>query len=298
MKHFDFIVQRLKELQELICSQLEMTDGLAGFSRDEWKHNDRGGGLTRVITHGNIFEKGGVNFSAVSSELPHFLKSKVNERSTEFSATGLSLVLHPKSPMVPIVHMNIRYFETNGGDCWYGGGIDLTPIYIDTAQAKLFHQTLKQACDKHNARYYADFKRWADEYFFLPNRKETRGVGGIFYDYLRPKNESENLELTEFMFDVGSTFIPAYIPIVQSNMHTPYGQSHLDWQRIRRGRYVEFNLLYDRGTRFGLETSGRTESILMSLPPLASWQYNYVPAANSEEEKTLNYLKQNQDWLH
>lgn len=297
MKHFDFIVERLKELQTLICEQLESTDGLAKFSRDEWKHQHHGGGLTRVIADGNVFEKGGVNFSAVSSELPSFLTSKVNEKSTEFSATGLSLVLHPKSPFVPIVHMNIRYFETNGGDCWYGGGIDLTPIYVDVTQATAFHRALKETCDRHNAQHYSEFKRWADEYFFLPNRKETRGVGGIFYDYLRPKNENENLELTEFMFDVGSTFIPAYIPIVQSNMQTPYGQSHLDWQRIRRGRYVEFNLLYDRGTRFGLETSGRTESILMSLPPLASWQYNYVPAANSEEEKTLNYLKRNNDWL-
>jgi coproporphyrinogen III oxidase len=298
MKQFDVIVQRLKELQEDICVQLEMTDGQAFFSRDDWKHNDYGGGLTRVISNGNVFEKGGVNFSAVSSALPDFLKSKVNESSTQFSATGLSLVLHPKSPMVPIVHMNIRYFETNGGDSWFGGGIDLTPIYVDKAQATDFHRALKQACDQHNPQYYADFKRWADEYFFLPNRNETRGIGGIFYDYLRPSNDDETIALTEFMFAVGNAFIPAYLPIVLANMHKSYNQDHTEWQRIRRGRYVEFNLLYDRGTRFGLETAGRTESILMSLPPLASWHYNYAPAPNSEEEKTLTFLKQNIDWLN
>ena len=194
--------------------------------------------------------------------------------------------------------MNIRYFETNGGDSWYGGGIDLTPIYVDAAQAKDFHRTLKQACDKHNDQYYADFKRWADEYFYLPHREETRGIGGIFYDYLKPSNNDETIALKEFMFAVGNAFIPAYLPIVQVNMNKSYNQENIEWQRIRRGRYVEFNLLYDRGTRFGLETAGRTESILMSLPPLASWHYNFEPAANSEEEKTLSFLKQNIDWLN
>jgi len=297
MKHFDVIVQRLKELQDLICLELEKVESHSKFSRDEWKHHDYGGGLTRVIS-GEVFEKGGVNFSAVSSLLPAFLKSKVNERSTEFSATGISLVLHPKSPYVPIVHMNIRYFETNAGESWFGGGIDLTPIYVDKDQAREFHRTLQRECDKHNPQYYVDFKRWADEYFFLPHRNETRGVGGIFYDYLRPGNEEERDALTDFMFGIGNAFIPAYLPIVQMNMHKSYEDRHINWQRVRRGRYVEFNLLYDRGTRFGLETSGRTESILMSLPPLASWHYNFIPAANSEEEKTLSLLKQNIDWLH
>ena len=298
MTHFETIAGRLRELQNQICEQLEMIDGQALFNRDEWHHSDHGGGLTRVISDGNVFEKGGVNFSAVSSEVPAFLKSKLNQESTRFSATGVSLVIHPKSPFVPIVHMNVRYFETNGGESWFGGGIDLTPIYVDKDQAREFHRTLQRECDKHNPQYYVDFKRWADEYFFLPHRNETRGVGGIFYDYLRPGSEAERDALTDFMFGIGNAFIPAYLPIVQMNMHKSYEDRHINWQRVRRGRYVEFNLLYDRGTRFGLETSGRTESILMSLPPLASWHYNFIPAANSEEEKTLSLLKQNIDWLH
>jgi coproporphyrinogen III oxidase len=296
MTDFERVIERLKKLQSTICTQLEEIDGAAVFSRDEWMHEDDGGGLTRVISHGNVFEKGGVNFSAVSSVIPPFLRSKVSEKSNRFSATGLSLVLHPLSPWVPIVHMNIRYFETDAGDCWFGGGIDLTPIFVNVAQAAQFHKVLKQECDTHHTEYYNEFKRWADEYFYLPHREETRGVGGIFYDYLRPNEQRDYSALTEFMFGIGNSFLPAYLPIVKENMHLPYEEMHVFWQRIRRGRYAEFNLLYDRGTRFGLETAGRTESILMSLPPMASWHYNFIPPKGTEEDKTLTLLKKNIDW--
>jgi coproporphyrinogen III oxidase len=221
----------------------------------------------------------------------------VNAGATRFFATGVSIVIHPASPMVPIIHMNIRYFETDAGDAWFGGGIDLTPIYVNEAQASFFHLQLKDVCDRYSSDFYPKFKTWADDYFFITHRNETRGIGGIFFDYLRPSETLSKEFLLRFVADVGRTFLRAYLPIVAANKLLEYTDEHKQWQWVRRGRYVEFNLVYDRGTRFGLETGGRIESILMSLPEHASWIYNHIPQTDSEEAHTLAKLKKGIDWV-
>lgn len=292
------IAETFRRIQDEICSGLEEEDGKAVFSEDAWTHESGGGGRTRVIAHGNVFEKGGVNFSAVEGSLPVFMKDKVDASASRFFATGVSIVIHPYSPLVPIIHMNIRYFETDAGDAWFGGGIDLTPIYVNPSQAKFFHQTMKDVCDRHGDSYYERFKAWADEYFFIRHRNETRGVGGIFFDYLRPDLVNTKENLFAFVSDVGRTFLKAYLPIVRSNKSLGYTESHKQWQLLRRGRYVEFNLVYDRGTRFGLETAGRIESILMSLPEHASWLYNHKPEEGSQEADTLDFLKKDIVWIN
>jgi coproporphyrinogen III oxidase len=281
------IADFMKILQDEICAGLEAEDGGQKFQEDAWNHESGGGGRSRVIQHGNVFEKGGVNFSAVEGEMPEFMKARVNPNAKKFFATGVSLVIHPENPMVPIVHMNVRYFETDTGESWFGGGIDLTPIYVDEEQTLFFHEKMKETCDKFDSAYYPKFKKWADEYFFNKHRKETRGIGGIFFDYLKPDENRTKADYFEFVKAVGRTFLEAYRPIVAANKGKSYNTQNKKWQLIRRGRYVEFNLVYDRGTRFGLETGGRIESILMSLPEHASWVYNYVPEPGSEEEKTL-----------
>ena len=285
-----------KKLQDLICDGLAKVDGKSTFTEDAWQHASGGGGRSRVIVNGNVFEKGGVNFSAVEGELPIFMKDKVAADATTFFATGVSIVLHPDSPLVPIIHMNIRYFETDAGDAWFGGGIDLTPIYVNEEQARFFHTTLKNTCNEHGMSY-ARFKQWADDYFFIKHRNETRGIGGIFFDYLRANEEFSIDQIFGFVQAVGHTFLKAYVPIVEENKNLPYTSEQKKWQLIRRGRYVEFNLVYDRGTRFGLETGGRIESILMSLPEHASWIYNFQPEDGSEEARTMDYLRKNMDWL-
>jgi coproporphyrinogen III oxidase len=287
----------LLQLQDSICKGLEVSDGKASFAEDAWSHESGGGGRSRVIVHGNVFEKGGVNFSAVEGELPVFLKSRVAEGSTHFFATGVSIVIHPYNPLVPIVHMNVRYFETNTGDCWFGGGIDLTPIYINPEEARFFHGLMKASCDAVDASFYPKYRDWADEYFFNQHRKETRGIGGIFYDYLRPNEQHDFESLFTLMQSVGNTFLKAYVPLVEANKNKTFTELQKQWQLIRRGRYVEFNLVYDRGTRFGLETGGRIESILMSLPEHASWIYNHTPADGSEEANTLALLRKGVNWL-
>jgi coproporphyrinogen III oxidase len=209
----------------------------------------------------------------------------------------VSIVIHPASPMVPIIHMNIRYFETNAGDAWFGGGIDLTPIYVNRNQAAQFHRTLKETCDRFDTAYYPQFKAEADDYFYIKHREETRGIGGIFYDYLMPGEKQSADHLLEFSQAVGTTFLRAYLPIVNANKALAFSEEQKNWQLLRRGRYVEFNLAYDRGTKFGLETGGRTESILMSLPEQASWKYNHTPAPGSAEEETLSLLKKGINWI-
>ena len=281
----------MKTLQDEICNGLELEDGGQKFQEDVWTHETGGGGRSRVIQHGNVFEKGGVNFSAVEGEMPEFMKERVNPNAKTFFATGVSLVIHPETPMVPIVHMNVRYFETDTGESWFGGGIDLTPIYVSEEQTLFFHEKMKETCDQFDPTYYPKFKVWADEYFFNKHRKETRGVGGIFFDYLKPDDNKTKEDYFEFVKAVGRTFLKAYRPIVEANKSKAYTEQNKKWQLIRRGRYVEFNLVYDRGTRFGLETGGRIESILMSLPEHASWVYNYVPEPGSEEEKTQRALR-------
>jgi coproporphyrinogen III oxidase len=296
----------LKELQDSICAALEAADGKSKFETDNWIREEGGGGRTRIIRNGNVIEKGGVLFSAVSGDAPAFLFKEqqhspaktIDSKSTpQFFATGVSIVIHPKSPMVPIIHMNIRYFEMDGGIRWIGGGIDLTPHYVNKEDAKFFHSELKKVCDKHHASYYPKFKEWADDYFYITHRKETRGIGGIFFDRLNENSEMTFEKNLDFWKDVGKAFAPTYTELIRRNKDKTFTEKNKEWQLLRRGRYVEFNLVYDKGTKFGLETNGRIESILMSLPRYAGWEYNFVPEANSEEEKTLSYLKRGIVWI-
>ncbi|TDB64561.1 oxygen-dependent coproporphyrinogen oxidase [Arundinibacter roseus] len=299
------IVSFFKELQDSICSEIEIADGKALFQEDQWVHHSGGGGRTRVIQNGNVLEKGGVNFSSVQGELHVRLKAQMgiaDDQPMQFLATGVSIVMHPISPKVPIIHMNVRYFELSNGDCWFGGGIDLTPHFVVEEDARYFHQCLKEVCDRHHAGFYPDFKQWADDYFYIQHRDETRGIGGIFFDYLKPDQPGKGQGLTKgqlfaFVKDVGKTFAPVYTHFMYLHREEPYTAQEKEWQYLRRGRYVEFNLVWDRGTKFGLETNGRTESILMSLPPRAEWAYDYQPEANTAEARTLALLKKGINWV-
>ncbi|MBD1396148.1 oxygen-dependent coproporphyrinogen oxidase [Pontibacter sp. JH31] len=288
----------MRQFQQDLVRDLENCDGGAAFQKDEWQHEQGGGGISRIIENGHVLEKGGVNFSAVQGELsPQFLKM-LQMPDPKFFATGVSVVMHPHSPMVPITHMNVRYFEAGDGTAWFGGGIDLTPIYVNVQQAQEFHEAMKAVCDKHHPSYYQEFKKWADDYFYNEHRQETRGVGGIFFDRLMATNEISMEHRFAFVRDVAYAFAPFYTRIINRNRDLPYGEREKQWQLIRRGRYVEFNLVYDRGTKFGLATNGRIESILMSLPQHASWVYNHKPEPGGPEEMTLSYLKKDIDWIH
>lgn len=291
------IAEDFKTLQDSICDALENTDGKGKFKEDLWSRDSGGGGRTRVITNGNIIEKGGVNFSAVYGKTPEKILEALKLEQSNFFATGVSIVLHPYSPMVPIIHMNVRYFEMDNGIYWFGGGIDLTPHYVDDEDAKWFHQQLKNTCNKHDSAYYERFKTWADDYFYIKHRKETRGIGGIFFDHLNEKENKTKEELKKFVFNVGYTFAPIYTHFMQKNKNLPFGEKEKKWQYLRRGRYVEFNLVLDKGTKFGLDTDGRTESILMSLPPQANWVYDFKTELNSPEENTLKKLVKGIDWV-
>ena len=293
----DKIAAEYQAIQDEICKSLEKADGLASFEEEKWEREGGGGGRTRIIRNGNVIEKGGVNFSAVHGKLPEAIKKSFKVDNDEFFATGVSIVIHPTNPWVPIIHMNIRYFELNEEIRWFGGGIDLTPHYVIDQDAQFFHQSLKDVCDEYSKKFYPEFKEWADRYFYIPHRNETRGVGGIFYDRLTPqKTGLADHDIFEFSNSLGRSFIPIYTKLINRNFQKPYTDEHKQWQFIRRSRYAEFNLVYDAGTKFGLETSGRIESILMSLPPQANWEYNHVPKSGSEEEKTLSLLKKGIDW--
>jgi coproporphyrinogen III oxidase len=285
-----------RKLQDEITSTLEMLDGKEKFFEEHWERPGGGGGRTRVLAEGNIFEKAGVNFSAVSGEAPPYLHKQGMEDLT-FFASGISLVLHPRSPMVPTIHANFRFFSLSNGASWFGGGIDLTPYYLDEEDAVAFHTKLKTVCDKHDPTYYPKFKKWCDEYFFIKHRGETRGIGGIFFDHLSG-TEKEMEKYFDFVQDVGENFLRLYVPIVEKHKGDSYSEREKHWQLLRRGRYVEFNLVYDKGTLFGLETNGRIESILMSLPTVARWEYNATPELNSPEEKLINVLKSPREWAH
>lgn len=292
----DEIVAYFKALQDEICSQLEHADGNGAFIQEDWLRPEGGGGRSRSIQSGEVFEKGGVNFSSVSGELPEKLRKSFQVNEEDFFATGISLVMHPSSPMVPIIHMNLRYFEMGEDHRWFGGGIDLTPHYIIEEDSRFFHSGLKEICDRHQPHYYHDFKKWADDYFYIPHRKETRGIGGIFFDRLK-KTEILSMEDTfSFVKDIGNSFTSLYLPLVEKNKHLPFGEAERAWQLHRRSRYVEFNLVYDSGTKFGLETNGRIESILMSLPPLASWNTDPSPEEGSKEAFTGSLLKKGINW--
>jgi coproporphyrinogen III oxidase len=298
------IVADYQAIQDEICRALEAVDGKAKFEEELWQRDGGGGGRTRVIQNGNVFEKGGVNFSAVDGELPEVMKKALKVNSDDFFATGVSIVIHPNHPLVPIIHMNIRYFEmpstfSEGKEPvrWFGGGIDLTPHYVVEDDAKFFHNSLKATCDKYNAGFYDKFKKWADEYFFIKHRDETRGIGGIFYDRLIANQETSWDDIFEFSKLLGRSFIPIYTELVNRHKNETFTNAQQQWQYQRRSRYAEFNLVYDAGTKFGLETNGRIESILMSLPPTAKWLYNYQPEAGSEEAKTLSLLKKGINWV-
>jgi coproporphyrinogen III oxidase len=289
------IVAGLKALQDEICHALEQLDGSATFTEDGWDRPGGGGGRTRVIEGKNI-EKGGVNFSEVYGSLSPEAARALGIPANDFFASGVSIVLHPSNPWVPIIHMNVRYFEA-GESWWFGGGIDASPHYISIQEAAVFHQKLKNVCDQSHESFYPRFKKWADDYFYIKHRKETRGIGGIFFDRLTEPEISFESGMN-FILEVGRTFIPCYTPLFLNNYKRDYDDSHKNWQLLRRGRYVEFNLAWDRGTRFGLETDGRTESILMSLPKDARWIYNHKPAKASLEAETLALLKKDIDWLN
>ncbi|MCW3102383.1 MAG: oxygen-dependent coproporphyrinogen oxidase [Bacteroidetes bacterium] len=293
------ITEWLRSLQDHICNALEAEDGKGRFIEDNWQRAEGGGGRTRIIQHGSVIEKGGVLFSAVHGPVPDFLTKENavgNTSGMTFYATGVSIVIHPSNPMVPIIHMNVRYFEMSNGTWWFGGGIDLTPHYVAEEDAQFFHNALKASCDKHGPSFYPDFKKWADDYFYIPHRNETRGVGGIFFDKLSQSDKFSKEQRFAFLKEIGNTFAPVYTALMHKNKSKPYSEANKQWQLLRRGRYVEFNLVYDKGTKFGLETNGRTESILMSLPETAGWQYNYIPEPGSAEEKTLSLLKKGISW--
>ncbi|MHA6278907.1 oxygen-dependent coproporphyrinogen oxidase [Salinimicrobium sp. CAU 1759] len=292
----------IQNLQDRITANLEAIDGEAVFKEDLWHRKEGGGGRTRVIENGAVFEKGGVNISKVYGPLAPAMQKHFGVGDVDFFACGLSLVLHPKNPMVPTVHANWRYFEMYDKDgttvdSWFGGGQDLTPYYLFEEDAKHFHHICKSACDRHDPSFYPDFKKRCDEYFWNAHRDEARGIGGLFFDYLRPSEEMDEEAWYDFVTDVGDSFLEAYLPIVEKRKDLSYSPQHRNWQEIRRGRYVEFNLVHDKGTLFGLKTNGRIESILMSLPPHVQWVYDHHPKPGSEEEKLVEVLKQPRSWI-
>lgn len=292
----------IQQLQDTICAALEQIDTKAKFHQDEWQREQGGGGRTRVIENGNVFEKGGVNISAVHGPLPKAMQDYFKVGEVDFFACGLSLVIHPKNPFVPTTHANWRYFEMydksgNVLKSWFGGGQDLTPYYLFEEDATHFHKICKEACDKHHPEFYPKYKKQCDEYFWNTHRGEGRGIGGLFLDYLQPSEEMSSQKWYDFVTEVGNSFVEAYTPIVNRRKDMPYTEEHRNWQEIRRGRYVEFNLIHDKGTLFGLKTNGRIESILMSLPPHVQWVYNHQPEEGSEEEKLIKVLQNPQEWV-
>ena len=298
----DQFYKHIENLQDSITSKIEEIDGLAKFEEDIWQRQEGGGGRTRVIENGAIFEKGGVNISAVHGELPEILRKQFNVDEGTFFACGLSLVLHPINPMIPTVHANWRYFEmydTTGKMVtqWFGGGQDLTPYYLFDEDAIHFHTVCKNVCDSYSPDFYSTFKKNCDDYFWNAHREEARGVGGLFFDYLKATNSFTILDRYNFVTAVGASFLESYLPIVKKRKDIPFTISQKDWQEIRRGRYVEFNLVHDRGTLFGLKTNGRIESILMSLPPVVQWKYNHHPEKESEEERLIAVLTNPKEWV-
>jgi len=291
----------IQNLQEKITSRLQEIDGKANFREDVWVRTEGGGGRSRIIENGAIFEKGGVNISAVHGELPESMQVYFGVTDANFFACGLSLVLHPKNPMVPTVHANWRYFEMydqngNSVDQWFGGGQDLTPYYLFDEDANHFHKICRRACDRHNPNFYSIYKKKCDDYFWNTHRNEARGIGGLFFDYCKATDVMNMKDWYDFVTEVGDSFLEAYVPIVQKRATLAYSPEQRNWQEIRRGRYVEFNLVHDKGTLFGLKTNGRIESILMSLPPHVQWVYDHHPLEGSEEERLLHVLQHPKDW--
>ena len=292
----------IKDLQNQITKALEKVDGKATFREDLWNRAEGGGGQSRVIENGEVIEKGGVNISAVHGPLPESMQAYFKVGNVDFFACGLSLVIHPKNPMAPTVHANWRYFEmyNENNECidqWFGGGLDLTPYYLFEEDAKHFHLQCKKACDAHDSNFYPEFKDKCDAYFHNSHRGEARGVGGLFFDYLKADKKYSIEDRYDFTTEVGNAFLEAYIPILEKRKSMSYTPVQRTWQEIRRGRYVEFNLVHDKGTLFGLKTNGRIESILMSLPPTVQWRYDHQPEIDSDESKLLEVLKNPKSWV-
>jgi coproporphyrinogen III oxidase len=291
----------IRQLQDKICTAIETEDGKVKFLEELWEREGGGGGRTRVIQHGDVFEKGGVNISEVHGVLPESMQQYLKVSHGDFFACGISLVIHPFNPFVPTVHANYRYFELYDKegrvvDQWFAGGSDLTPYYLFDQDAEHFHRVQKQVCDSFEVSYYPKYKEACDTYFFNHHRGEARGIGGTFFDYLRATKERPAQHWFDFVTNMGNAFIESYLPIVGRRKEQTFADHHKYWQEIRRGRYVEFNLIHDKGTLFGLKTNGRIESILMSLPPTVRWEYNYQPEAGSEEEKLIEVLVHPRDW--
>lgn len=298
----DKFYKYIQQLQDTITGALEAEDGSVQFREDVWERPEGGGGRTRVIENGAVFEKGGVNISGVHGSLPLAMQQYFGVGESDFYACGLSLVLHPRNPMVPTVHANWRYFELydiSGAviDQWFGGGLDLTPYYLFDEDGQHFHKLCKKACDNHSPEFYPMYKAKCDSYFHNTHRGEARGIGGLFFDYLRPDEQQSAEDWYDFVTGVADVFLEAYLPIVQRRKHLPFTIAHRTWQEIRRGRYVEFNLVHDKGTLFGLRTNGRIESILMSLPPVVQWPYDFEPEPDSEEARLITVLKSPRAWV-
>lgn len=292
--------ENIKRIQNQIVSAFQLVDPGVKIIEDNWDRPGGGGGCSKILTKGKYIEKGGVNISIVNGVLPIEMQERLNAISASFYASGISLVIHPLNPFAPTVHFNIRYFELYKDsklvDSWFGGGMDLTPFYPFVEDVIHFHTVLKNDCDRFDKTYYSDFKNQCDSYFYNAHRNEHRGIGGVFFDYLKPSKEKSIEHLFDFTISIGDSFIQAYLPIIEKRKDIIFNDSQREWQEIRRGRYVEFNLIHDRGTLFGLKTSGRTESILMSLPPRVRWEYNHHPEFGSEEEKLFEILKPKQ-WV-
>lgn len=290
------IAEAFRNLHKNIVKKIEVTDGNL-FHLDHWKREEGGGGTTAVLQNGNIIEKGGIAFSHVHGLMPEKVSKGLKIPQQQFHATGVSLIQHPRNPFVPIIHMNVRYFEMEDGTWWFGGGIDLTPHYPELETVKMFHAEIKAICDQYHPNFYAEFKPWADDYFFIEHRKEMRGVGGIFFDRLNAQHGLSKEQLFDFCLAVGNYFADVYPRLMLANHQRPFTDENKNWQLIRRGRYVEFNLVYDKGTQFGLQTDGRVESILMSLPTYASWVYDHKPEPGSTEHQALAMFQKGNDWV-
>ena len=285
-----------KNIQQTICSTLEEADGTGKFSLDTWE-KEIGSGLTRVMQNGSIIEKAGVNFSHVKGDFNENMAQLLGENATYFEATGISSILHSNNPFVPTIHMNVRHFALDNGSSWFGGGIDLTPMYVNPEEARWFHQTLKDICDKYDTSLYPVWKNWADDYFYIEHRHETRGIGGIFFDRIAVNSDFDYEKMLNLTSDLAKAYPVIYAKLMKDHGCKSFTEAEKKWQKIRRGRYVEFNLIYDRGTKFGLESEGNIESILVSLPAEVEWAYKHQPEAGSNEARTLELLKKGINWV-
>ena len=291
------IAQIYSGLQKEICRTLEQADGKAEFTEERWE-KEIGYGITCAIRNGAAIEKGGVNFSFVKGEFTAQMERLLDEKANSYTVTGISSIMHPVNPHLPIIHTNVRFFSLDNGVQWFGGGIDLTPHYIDVTEAGNFHRQLKHICDQYSVGFYPRFKKWADDYFYIPHRNETRGVGGIFFDRLKPDEEISFEQLLSFTRDLALAYAEIYGNILKEKKSNPFSAEQKAWQELRRGRYAEFNLVYDRGTKFGFESNGNAESILISLPPTSAWEYKHQVKQDSAERETLLLLKKDIDWIN